>query len=566
VTWPQPYDPLGSAWLSTLVAALPVVLLLGALASHHVRAHWAALLGLGSAMAIAIVVSGMPASATVAAAGLGAAYGLFPIGWILVNVLFLYRLAVDHGAFDALREHIADITTDRRLQLVLVAFSLGAFFEGAAGFGTPVAITSALLVGLGFAPLESAVLSLLANTAPVAFGALGTPIIALGAVTGLDVHVLSAMVGRLLPPFSLIVPFWLVAAYCGWRRTLAVAPALFVAGAGFAIPQYLMATYHGPWIVDIVAAICSMGALGAFLRVWKPADAGQELVQGQGVVQRQGQGVVQGVGGSGAIDADADEPDAVPVPVPVPVPLPVVIDIAKAWLPWVILAVFVFAWGLPTVKNGLNAISAPTFEVAGLHNAVERTPPVVAVAKPEAAIFTLNWLSATGSAILLAGLVAGIVMGAGRRGIASAYGDALRRARIPLLTIAAMFGVGYVMRYAGLDAILGLAFARTGRAYPFFGTMLGWLGVALTGSDTSSNVLFGSLQVLTATQVGVSTVLMAAANSAGGVMGKMIDAQSIVVAGAATGFVGHEGLILRRIFWHSLALASLVGLWVMILA
>ncbi len=539
MTWPQPYNPLDSALLSTLVAALPVVLLLGALASHRVKAHWAALLGLSSAMVIAILVSGMPARSAGAAAALGAAYGLFPIGWILVNVLFLYRLAVDHGAFDALREHIADITADRRLQLVLVAFSLGAFFEGAAGFGTPVAITSALLVGLGFAPLESAVLSLLANTAPVAFGALGTPIIALGGVTGLDVHALSAMVGRLLPPFSLIVPFWLVSAYCGIRRTLAVWPALLVAGGCFAIPQYLVSTYHGPWLVDIIAAICSMGALGLFLRVWKPRDAEATSDTRE----------------AATFAAAHQHAGVAPA-----------IDIMKAWLPWMILAVFVFAWGVPAVKTGLNAISAPTFQVPGLHNAVERTPPVVLVAKPEAATFSLNWLSATGTAILLSGLVAGFFMRAGARSIRGAYADALRRARIPLLTIAAMFGIGFVMRYSGLDAILGLAFARTGRAYPYFGTMLGWLGVALTGSDTSSNVLFGSLQVLTATQVGISTVLMAAANSAGGVMGKMIDAQSIVVAGAATGYVGHEGLILRRIFWHSVALASLVGLWVMILA
>ncbi len=534
--WPQPYNPLGSALLSTLAAALPIALLLGALASNRVRAHWAALLGLGCALVLAVVMSGMPAAAAGAAAVLGAAYGLFPIGWILVNVLFLYRLAVTHGAFDSLQEHVAHITGDRRLQLVLVAFSLGAFFEGAAGFGTPVAITSALLVGLGFAPLEAAVLSLLANTAPVAFGALGTPIIALSAVTGLDIHALSAMVARQLPPFSLIVPFWLVAAYAGWRGMLAVWPALLVAGAAFAIPQYLMATYHGPWLVDIVAAICSMVALGAFLRVWKPKDA------------------------------SAGFSPPLPLHHTLPLPPAPVLNIGRAWMPWIVLAVFVFAWGTPVVKAGLNSISAPTVEVPALHLAVERTPPVVVESRSEAAIFTFNWLSATGTAILLAGVLAGALMGAGPRGIARAYGDALRRARIPLLTIAAMFGVGFVMRYSGLDAILGLAFARTGPLYPFFGTMLGWLGVALTGSDTSSNVLFGSLQVLTANQLGISAVLMAAANSSGGVMGKMIDAQSIVVAGAATGYIGHEGVILRRIFWHSLALASLVGVWVMVLA
>ena len=561
MAWPQPYNPLGSALLSTLVAALPVVLLLGALASHKVKAHWAALLGLGSAMVIAITVSGMPVRAAGAAAVLGALYGLFPIGWILINVLFLYRLAVNHGAFDALREHIADITTDRRLQLVLVAFSLGAFFEGAAGFGTPVAITSALLVGLGFAPLESAVLSLLANTAPVAFGALGTPIIALAGVTGLDLQALSAMVGRLFPPFSLLVPFWLVAAYAGLRRTVAIWPALLVAGGCFAIPQYLIATYHGPWLVAIVSALCSMGALTAFLRVWKPRDAEAERDAREAAefAAAHPNSFEQPTRSSSPPPASSPAPHAAPSPSPA-------VDVLKAWLPWMILAVFVFTWGVPAVKNTLNAISAPAVQMPALHNAVQRTPPVVAVIKPEPAVFTFNWLSATGTAILLSGLVAGLMMRVGTRGIASAYGDALRRSRIPLLTIAAMFGIGYVMRYAGLDAILGLAFAHTGRAYPYFGTMLGWLGVALTGSDTSSNVLFGSLQVLTATQVGVSTLLMAAANSAGGVMGKMIDAQSIVVAGAATGYVGHEGLILRRIFWHSIVLASLVGLWVLLLA
>jgi lactate permease len=279
--------------------------------------------------------------------------------------------------------------------------------------------------------------------------------------------------------------------------------------------------------VAIVAALCSMAALIAFLRVWQPRDA---------------------------VPSNARAHDAPPL------------DVRRAWMPWLVLAVFVFAWGTPTVKAILNSWSAPTFEVPALHLAVERTPPVVTAVKPEAAVFTLNWLSATGSAILVAGLVAGLIMGASLRGIGRAYRDAILRVRIPLLTIAAMFGIGFVMRYAGLDAILGLAFARTGRLYPFFGTMLGWLGVALTGSDTSSNVLFGSLQVMTAGQLGVSAVLMAAANSSGGVMGKMIDAQSIVVAGAATGYVGHEGRILRRIFWHSLALACLVGLWVMVLA
>ena len=522
--WLQRYDPLGAAWLSTLAALAPIAVLLGLLASHRIRAHWAAIAGLVASVAVAVFVIGMPASMAWRAAAFGAAYGLFPIGWILLNVLFLYQMAVEQGAFGALQRSITHLTGDRRLQLVLIAFAFGAFFEGAAGFGTPVAVTAALLIGLGFAPLEASGLSLIANTAPVAFGALGTPLVALQGVTGLDLRALSAMVGSQLPVFSMIVPFWLIAAYDGWRGVRDVWPALAVAGVSFAVPQYLVATYHGPWLVDVIAAVCSMTALALFLRVWQPARREGHQAAGERPTRR---------------------------------------ELVHAWTPWALLSVVVFAWGTPQVKGWLNAISAPSFKVPGLHELVLRVPPVVTAPRPEGAVFAFNWLSATGSGIALAAVLAGLFLGVRPARMVRAYGETFVRIGPSLVTISAMMAVGYVTRYSGTDSILGLAFAHAGVLYPFFGTMLGWLGVALTGSDTSSNVLFGSLQTVTARQVGVSPVLMAAANSSGGVMGKMIDAQSIVVAGTATNVRGQEGAILRYVFRHSLALASLVGLWVM---
>jgi lactate permease len=531
MSWTQRYDPAGSAILSTLAAALPIVVLLGSLAFLRVRAHLAALAGLVAALLIAVALIGMPAGAAVRSAGLGAAFGLFPIGWIILNVMFLHRLVERRGMLDALRDGVSRVTDDPRLQLLLVAFAFGAFIEGAAGFGTPVAVTGGILIALGFRPLQASGLALIANTAPVAFGALGTPIVALAAVTGLDLHELSAQVGHQLPVFSLLVPFWLIWAFAGWRGMREVWPAILVAGASFAIPQYLMATLHGPWLVDIVAAVCSMAALTGFLRIWKPATRRA---------------------------LDATHPEATVRPA---ARMP-----ATAWAPWLALTLFVFLWGLPPVKNRLNAVSAPRFEVAGLHNVVERAPPVVAAPMPEAAVFSLNWLSATGTAILLAALLSALILRYRPRELLGEWLATLRMMRTSLLTIALMMALGYLTRYSGEDAILGLAFARTGIFYPFFGTLLGWLGVALTGSDTSSNVLFGSLQRITAQQLGLDPVLMAAANSSGGVMGKMIDAQSIVVASTVTRSEGQEGAILRYVFFHSVALASLVGLLVTIQA
>jgi len=536
--WPQNYDPFGNAFLSTLVAALPVVVLLGAIAWLEIKIHLAALLGLGVALAVALFAFKMPVDAALATAGYGAAYGLFPIGWIILNLIFLYQLTVDKGLFAVLRGSLANLAPDPRVQLVLIAFSFGAFFEGAAGFGTPVAVTAAILMQLGFKPLQAAGLSLIANTAPVAYGALGTPIIALAGVTGLDLHALSAMAGRQLPFFSLVVPFWDVWAYAGWRGMLGVWPAALTAGVSFAVPQFLVSNFHGPWLVDIVAAICSMIAVIALLKVWQPKD-----------------------GWKPEASAPVTAPDA-----KAETPSPALVR--RAWVPWILLSVLVFIWGVPQVKQQLDALSAPKFEMPRLHNATVRTFPVVPQptlekpTRPEEAVFKLNWLSATGTGILAAAILAGLYMGFSMAELARVYRRTLWTVRFSLITIAGMLAVGYVTKYSGTDATLGLALAKTGALYPFFGTLLGWLGVALTGSDTASNVLFGSLQRITAEQTGIPPVLMAAANSSGGVMGKMVDAQSIVVASTATNWYGHEGSILRYVFFHSLALAALVGILV----
>ncbi|HZS60081.1 MAG TPA: L-lactate permease [Gemmatimonadaceae bacterium] len=522
IAWPQTYDPFHNRVVSTLVAAIPIVTLLGVIAIGRVRAHRAALLGLFAALMVAILALGMPVGLAIRASLLGVAYGLLPIGWIILNVIFLYRLTEERGLFVVLQRSLGRVTTDRRLQLVLIAFSFGAFFEGAAGFGTPVAVTGAILIGLGFPPLEASGLSLLANTAPVAFGALGTPLIGLHTVTDIDLRTLSAMVGRQLPFFSVLIPFWLIIAYAGWKKALAVWPALVVAGVAFAIPQWLISNYHGPWLVDVVSAVISLGALSLLLRVWHPSDTTREVIEPEG-------------------NRSA---------------------VLRAWTPWVILSVVVFLWGLPQVKALLDHISAPKFPIPGLDGLIERVPPVVPKAKPETAVFLLNWLSASGTGILVAALIAGVVMGYRPVEMAKVYWRSLVTVRLSLITIAAMLGIGYLTRYSGMDAILGLAFASTGMWYPFFGTFLGWLGVALTGSDTASNVLFGSLQTITSHQLGLSPTLMAAANSSGGVMGKMIDMQSIVVASTTTKWYGHEWAILRFVFLHSLALAGLVGLLV----
>jgi len=514
--------------------------LLALLAFWHVRAHWAALAGLASAALVAIFFFNMPPTLTAAAAGYGAAFGLFPIGWIVLNAIFIYQLSVATGQFEVLKQQVAGLAADRRIQALLIAFSFGAFIEGAAGFGAPVAITGALLIGLGFKPLEAAKLALIGNTAPVAFGSLGIPLITLNKVTGLDLHLLSSMVGRQLPVFSLLVPFWLVAAMSGWRGMVAVWPACFVTGASFAIAQFVVSNYHGPWLVDLASSLASMAALVAWLRLSKTGRA-------------QGTLPVESAAPSGVTEGGRRA-------------------LHPAWraaLPWIALSVFVFLWSIPAVKNTLNGISAPKLPVPLLDGGVIKVPPVVPQPKAEEAVFALNWLSATGTALLLAGVTTGLLLGLRPAAIAQLYWRTLLRVRVSLLTIALMLALGFTTRYSGSDTTMGLAFAGTGWWFPFFSPLLGWLGVALTGSDTSSNVLFGNLQKVTAEQLGLSPILTAAANSSGGVMGKMIDAQSIVVAGVATGGQPDSpraGEILRAVFWHSLALAVLVGLFVLLQA
>jgi lactate permease len=546
--WIQVYDPMGSVWLSTLAAALPIVLLLTALAVLEWRAHLAALLGLLAALAVSVVIFGMPARTALATAAYGAAYGFLPIGWIVLNAVFLYSLTVETGQFEILRASVGRLSNDRRVQALLVAFAFGAFIEGASGFGTPVAICSALLIGLGFTPLYAAGLSLIANTAPVAFGAIGTPILTLGAVTGIPAATLGVMAGRQLPFVSLIVPAWLVVTMSGWRGLRGVWPAVLVCGGTFAVVQFAWSNFVGVELVDIAGGLASIGALALLCRVWRPKERWESAAVA--AVRRQ----------------HATTPGG---------------PTLRAWTPWIFLSVAVIIWGLPATKAALTGpVLSPTWKVPALHKMVFRDYPVVTTPvdparieddayrndRAEAAMFTLNWASATGTAILLAAIASAVYLRVSFAQFMRVAFGTFRRMRAPLATIMLMLALGYVTRYGGTDATLGLAFTRTGRLYPFFGTLLGWLGVALTGSDTSSNVLFGSLQKITAQQLGFSPVLICTANSTGGVMGKMIDAQSIVVSTAATGQSGQEGRILRFVFWHSVALAAIMGAIVMLQA
>ena len=593
--WIQVYDPLGNPWLSTAAAALPIVLLLVTLGVLEWKAHWAALTGLVSALAVSTIVYGMPVSTATATAVYGAAYGLLPIGWIIVNAVFLYNLTVETGQFGIVKASVANLSADRRIQALLIAFSFGAFIEGASGFGTPVAICSALLMGLGFTPLYAAGLALIANTAPVAFGAIGTPILTLAAVTGLPAATLSAMAGRQLPFVSVIIPIWLVVTMSGWSGLAGVWPAVLISGGVFAIAQYAWSNFVGPELVDIVGGLLSLGALTLCCRVWRPreiwlfpeernAPSGKPIPSA-GRPTRSG-------------SADRGTPAAAPAGVAVAAPAIARPALIRAWMPWVFLSVMVILWGLPSMKalmnggtEGLSAFRAgrpavvsmalsPTWDVPLLHRYVYRDFPVEATAvdrakmneasyrntRAEAARYNLNWLSATGTGILIAAILTAFYLRVPFGQVLAIAAMTLRRMRFPLLTIAIMLSLGYVTRYGGTDATLGLAFTKTGWLYPFFAAYLGWLGVALTGSDTSSNVLFGSLQKITAQQLGLDPILITTANSTGGVMGKMIDAQSIVVATASTGQQGAEGKILRFVFWHSVVLAALMGVIVMLQA
>jgi lactate permease len=542
--WNQVYNPFGNTVLSTIAAAIPVVTLLILIASGKVKAHIAAIAALIIANIIAIFVFTMPAGMSIRASLLGVVSGFFPIGWIVLNVIYLYRITVATGRFELLQRAIGGVTEDRRLQLLLIAFSFGAFFEGASGFGTPVAVTGAVLIGLGFSPLAASGLSLIANTAPVAFGALGTPIQGLAQVTGLDPYILGAMVGRQLPIFSLLVPFWVVWAFAGWKGMKEIWPAILVTGVSFAVPQFVISNYINPWIVDIGASLISMGGLILFLKVWQPKQLWLSPVLG-------------GKDESAATMTPVKPLDKTPL------------TQAQLWsslLPWIIVCIVMLIWGNGAFKTWANSIFTWNYPVPELHNMINKVPPVAARPTPEGAVFGFTYLSFTGTGMLIAAIISGFLAGFSPAKMITEYGRTIKLCAISLITISAMLAIGTLTRLSGVDATLGLAFAATGVLYPFFGTLLGWLGVALTGSDTASNVLFGNLQKITSQQLGLSPILMAAANSSGGVMGKMIDAQSIVVASTATNWYGHEGTILRFVFKHSIALACLVGLFVMLQA
>ena len=531
--WSQGYDPLGNAVLSTLLAATPIVILLGTLAWLKWKAHKAALLALATALVIAILVFGMPASMAVSAAVYGAAFGFLPIGYIVLNALYLYSLCNESGLFKTLRESITAVTPDRRLQVLLVAFGFGAFMEGGAGLGAPIAVVAAMLIGLGFPPLAASGLALVANTIPVPFGALGIPIVTLQAVSQLDLLKLSIATAWQLAPFCLIVPFWTVWVFAGFRGAIAVLPAILVAGIAYVIPQQLVAIFHGPWLTSVIASIVSMGMVVLLLRVWRPKEIWTST----------------GAGDTAESEVHRHAPR----------------EVFRAWVPWMILTVALLVWGVPEVSAFLNRLTTVRIEVPGLHNLVERLPPAVAVAQLQPAIFNLNWLAAAGTGILMAGIISGLVMGFSLPQLARLYWKTIKNVKFALITISTMVALGFTTRYAGMDATIGLAFAGTGVLYPFFAALVGWLGVASSGSDSASNALFGSQQRVTAERLGLDPHMMAAANASGGCMGKMVSPQSIVIGCTATNWHGHEGDILRYVFLHSVTLACLMGLWILVL-
>ena len=537
--WIQNYDPLGSWPLSTLVAAVPVLILLGLLVSGKASAWQAALAGLLAALGVAVLVFHMPMPMALAACGHGMIFATFRIAWLIVAAVFLYDIAVATGQFDVMKASIARLSGDRRIQAILVAFSFGAFLEGAAGFGAPVAISAAFLVGLGFKPFQAALLCLIANTAPVAWGSIGIPIRTLAEVTSLNVHALSAMSGRILPPLALILPFWLVRTMAPWRETLAVWPALLTVGGTFAVVQFAWSNFMNYEVVDLVSAVASLVAGVVLLRFWRPK-----------------------------VDWRFEDDEAVESVGPPLSPWVV----ARAWMPFGLLTATVLIWGISPFNQAMNRLTSRKIDIPYLDKSIAKGEALTGHASPlpkdyERAQADLVPVSATGTAVFVAALVSGLLLGLSPITMARMFGATVRRLLPAIGAILGMLALGFVTKASGMDVVLGLAFTRTGpMLYPIFGTLLGWLGVALTGSDTSSNVLFGNLQRITAEKLGLSPVLMASANTTGGVMGKMIDAQSIVVAAAATGETGREGELLRAVVLHSLALALMVGAIVWIYA
>lgn len=547
-TWPQLYDPFGNRILSTAVSALPVVTLFFVLVVLKRRVWVSALSGLAVAAVGALSVFGMPPVLVATSAVHGFVFGVLRIGWIVVASIFLYNVATTTGQFQVMKESIAGLSSDKRLQLVLIAFCFGAFLEGTGGGGAPVAVAGAFLIGLGFPPFQAATLCLIANTAPVAWGGVGNPIRVLAGVTGLPEMDFSAMTGRILPPLSLVLPLWLVRSMVGWRETLQVWPALLVSGASFAAMQFYWSNFQEPGLVDVVAAVFSLLTMVAFLRIWKPAEVMPVNDRPETAAR---QAMPEGVDGGGGGTSIA-----------VTAPCHSALEVLRGWSPFIIASVLIFVTGLPAIARHLT-FDTLRFPMPFLHNAVLKMPPVAPQPAPEDATVNLNFVAIPGTVLFVSAVIAARLAGLPWRTTRRLFADTLVQMTPSLLAISFMVGLAYVTRYSGMDTVLGLSLTGTGALFPFFGTLLGWLGVALTGTDAGSNALFGNLQKTTAEQLGLSPILMGAANSAGGVMGKMIDAQSIVVASSATRQTGHEAAIFKAVFWHSIVLAALVGLIVM---
>lgn len=529
MTWVQIYNPLGNIFLSALVAGIPLICILYMLGIRRAPGYHAAILGTGSAIVLAIAVWGMPVGLAVSSTLLGCLFGIFPICWIVISGVWIYNMTVESGEFEIIKNSLASITDDRRLQALFIAFAFGSFIEGTAGFGTPVAITAAMLTGLGFNPIYAAGICLLANTAPVAFGSIGIPIITAGQVTGLDAMKIGQIVGRQLPLLSVLVPLWLVVLMGGWKRSLEVLPAVLVAGFSFALTQFFTSNYLGPMLPDILSALVCIVSLLIFLQFWKPSATfhfPDEKPSASGKVKLE-----HSLG-----------------------------RVLQAWAPYLIMAIMVLLWGLDPVKKVLNGIYMGNFSWPALDNLVIRTAPIVAKNAPYAAKYIFNFFSAAGTCVLFAGLLAVMLMPNYSYGKAiNCLGRTIKQIAYPILTISLVLGLAYIMNYAGMSATLGLAFTSTGHFFPFFAPILGWIGVCLTGSDTSSNALFGNLQKTAAEQLGIDPHLTVAANSTGGVAGKMISPQSISVATAATGWIGHESDIFRFTMKHSIAMVLLIA-------
>jgi lactate permease len=530
ITWQQLYDPFDNRLLSTAVSALPVVTLFFVLVVLKKRVWVSALSGLLMALALALLVFDMPAVLVAASAGHGFIFGMMRIAWIVVASIFLYNIASSTGQFQVMKDSIAGLSSDKRMQLVLIAFCFGAFLEGTGGGGAPVAIAGSFLIGLGFPPFQAATLCLIANTAPVAWGGVGNPIRVLAGVTGLPEADFSAMAGRILPPLSLILPLWLVRSMVGWRETYQVWPALLVSGVSFAGMQFYWSNFQEPGLVDIVSAIFSLLVTVALLKFWQPA-------------------VLMPVSGELASSPTHHSTAAV----------------LRGWSPFIVASVLIFVTGLPAISRYLNfdALRTP---MPFLHNAVLKIPPVAPLPTPEDATVNLNFIGIPGTIVFIAAIIAAVLAGLAWRHTMRLFKETVVQMTPSLLAISFMVALAYVTRYSGMDTVLGLSLTGTGWLFPFFGTLLGWLGVALTGTDAGSNALFGNLQKVTAEQLSLSPILMGAANTTGGVMGKMIDAQSIVVSSSATHQQGNEAAIFKAVFWHSVVLACLVGLIVMFYA